>query len=113
MWLPRYSAVNPPIMKFKVLRLLGVPSLVLFVCVGLAVVESPSTRIRSPFELGAELVATLPSGLHHWGLAYSTNRVRADRVQRTIAALSRSILFTRRDDGREVAWRFPPPGCEA
>ena len=39
--------------------MLGVPSLVLFVCVGLAVVESPSTRIRSPFELGAELVATL------------------------------------------------------
>ena len=43
-----------------VIRLLGVPSLVLLVCVGLSVIESPSIQIRSPFELGAiELVATL------------------------------------------------------
>jgi|SoiMethySBSTD1v2_1073268.scaffolds.fasta_scaffold3677492_1 hypothetical protein len=43
-----------------VLRLLAVPSLVLLVCVGLSLIESPSIQIRSPFELGAiELVATL------------------------------------------------------
>ena len=71
-----------------VLRLLVVPSLVLLVCVGLSLIESPSIQIRSPFELGAiELVATLAGlvGFIIGGLAYSTNRVRADAAQRILA----------------------------
>lgn len=58
--MPWYSAVNTAIRHSMVLRLLAVPSLMLLVCVGLSVIESPSIQIRSPFELGAiELVATL------------------------------------------------------
>jgi hypothetical protein len=59
-WLPWYSAVNTPIRTFNGAALASCAFLVLLVCVGLSVIESPSIQIRSPFELGAiELVATL------------------------------------------------------